>query len=284
VAEIAWVNGKLLPTDEPAISPLDGGFMYGEGLFETMRAYGGRVFRLAQHLERLHIAAAELSFTPPTGQELSRAVQEALAAGGLPDATVRLTVTPGMAGSPKPTLVVIVRPLALPPADLYESGCSAVSVAAAQAPGSVLRRIKSLNYLDKLLAQRTASQRGAHEAILVDPDGCVVEGAMRNVFGVFGDELVTPPLSRGLLPGITRETVLEIARSRHIPCRERDIALVEVYTADECFLTSSVAEILPVQSVDGNAMRAGAPGPLTSTLTKAYRDLVAAQTGRPADR
>lgn len=274
MAGIAWVNGKLLSPDEAAISPLDGGFMYGEGLFETMRAYGGRVFRLTQHLERLVIAAAELSFTPPTGQELSRAVEEALAAGGLPEASVRLTVTPGIAGSPKPTLVVIVRPLALPPADLYESGCIAVSVAAAQAPGSVLRRIKSLNYLDKLLAQRTASQRGAHEAILVDPDGCVVEGAMRNVFAAFGGGLVTPPLSRGFLPGITRQTVVEIAGAKDMRCRERDVRLTELYAADECFLTSSLAEILPVLSVDGNAMRAGAPGPFTRGLTAGYRELV----------
>jgi len=279
VAGIAWVNGKLLPPEEPAISPLDGGFMYGEGLFETMRAYGGRVFRLAQHLERLVIAAAELSFTPPTGQELSRGVEEALAAGELPDATVRLTVTPGIAGSPKPTVVVIVRPLALPPADLYESGCIAVSVAAAQAPGSVLRRIKSLNYLDKLLAQRTAAQRGAHEAILVDPDGCVVEGAMRNVFAVFGDELVTPPLSRGFLPGITRQTVLEIAGAKDMRCRERDISIAELYTADECFLTSSLAEILPVRSVDGNAMRGGTPGPTTADLARGYRERVAREIG-----
>ena len=279
MAGIAWVNGKLLPPEQPAISALDGGFMYGEGLFETMRAYGGRVFRLAQHLERLVIAAAELSFTPPTGQELSRGVEEALAAGELPDATVRLTVTPGIAGSPKPTVVVIVRPLALPPADLYESGCIAVSVAAAQAPGSVLRRIKSLNYLDKLLAQRTASQRGAHEAILVDPDGCVIEGAMRNVFAVFGDEVVTPPLSRGFLPGITRQTVLEIAGAKDTRCRERDVPLRELYTADECFLTSSLAEILPVRSVDGNAMRGGAPGPTTAYLARGYRERVAREIG-----
>jgi branched-chain amino acid aminotransferase len=202
-----------------------------------------------------------------------------LDAGGLADASVRLTVTPGIAGAPAPTIVVLVRPLALPPADLYESGCLAVSVAAAQAPGSALRRIKSLNYLDKLLAQRTASQRGAHEAILVDPDGCVVEGAMRNIFAVFGGELVTPPLSRGLLPGITRATVLDIARGRGIPSRERDIALTELYAAEECFLTSSIAEILPVRSVDGNAMPAAAPGAATTAITAAYRELVAREAG-----
>ena len=284
MAAVAWVNGRLLAPEEPAISPLDGGFLYGEGLFETMRAYGGRVFRLARHLERLLISAAELSFAPPTGQALTRAVGEALDASDLGDASVRLSVTPGMAGSPSPTVVVVVRPLALPSADLYESGCLAVSVAAAQAPGSALRRIKSLNYLDKLLAQRTASQRGAHEAILVDPDGCVIEGAMRNVFGVFGDELVTPPLSRGFLPGITRETVLEIARGSKLSSRERDVTLTELYAAEECFLTSSIAEILPVRSVDGNAMRGGAPGAVTAALTAAYRATVARETERQPGR
>jgi branched-subunit amino acid aminotransferase/4-amino-4-deoxychorismate lyase len=284
MAGIAWVNGKLLPPDQPAISPLDGGFMYGEGLFETMRTYRGRVFRLAQHLERLLIAAAELSFRPPTGQALARAVGEAVDAGGLADASVRLTVTPGMAGSPSPTIVVLVRPLALPSADLYESGCVAVSVPAGQPPDSALRRIKSLNYLDKLLAQRTAAQRGAHEAILVDSDGCVVEGAMRNILAVFGRELATPPLSRGFLPGITRQTVLEIARASKLRCRERDIALTELYTADECFLTSSLAEILPVRSVDGNEMRDPAPGAATIALTAAYRELVAREIGSSPDR
>ncbi|MFB3879921.1 MAG: aminotransferase class IV [Armatimonadota bacterium] len=279
MAAVAWVNGRLLSPEEPAISPLDGGFMYGEGLFETMRAYGGRVFRLARHLERLLISAAELSFSPPTGQALSRAVGEALDASDMSDASVRLTVTPGMAGSPSPTIVVLVRPLALPPADLYESGCLAVSVAAAQATGSALRRVKSLNYLDKLLAQRTASQRGAHEAILVDPDGCVIEGAMRNVFAIFGSELVTPPLSRGFLPGITREAVLEIARTGGIECRERDIALTELYTADECFLTSSLAELLPVRSVDGNGLGSGAPGAISAALMQGYRETVRRELG-----
>ncbi len=284
MAAIAWVNGKVVLADQPAITPTDGGFLYGEGLFETMRSYNGRVFRLNQHLERLILSAAELSFTPPAARELTRAAEEALEASELQDAIVRMTVTPGVAGAPAPTVVVIVRPLALPSADLYESGCIAVSVPAAQAADSVLRRIKSLNYLDKLLAQRTASQRGAHEAILVDPDGCVVEGAMRNIFAVFGGELVTPPLSRGFLPGITRETVLEIARAKGLPYRERDITLPELYTATECFLTSSVAEVLPVRSVDGNDMQAAAPGELTAGLTAAYRELVAREVGRSPGR
>ncbi len=279
MAGVTWVNGKVLALDEPAISAVDGGFMYGEGLFETMRCYGGRVFRLAQHLERLHIAASELSFTPPTGQALAAAVGEAVDASQLDDASVRLTVTPGAVGAQSATTVVVIRPLALPPGHLYESGCLAVSVPSAQSADSALRRIKSLNYLDKLLAQRTAAQRGAHEAIIVDPDGRIVEGAMRNVFGVFDGEVVTPPLSRGLLPGITRQVVMEVGSAKGIPCRERDIALTELYAADECFLTSSLAEILPVRSVDGNQMRARRPGPVTIALTRLYRETVWRELG-----
>ena len=275
MAGIAWVNGKLCPPDAPAISPLDGGFMYGEGLFETMRAYEGRVFRLRQHLERLIVSADDLSFTAPTSEKLTLAIDEALAQSALDDATVRLTVTPGIAGSQTPTVVVLVRPLALPAQQLYESGCLAVSVAAAHPPDSPLRRIKSLNYLDKLLAQRAAARQDAHEAILVDPDGCVIEGAMRNIFAVFGGELVTPPLGRALLPGITCATILEIAESEGILARERDIPLTELYTADEAFLTSSIAEIIPIASVDGNALRES-PGPVTTSLTRLYRALTAA--------
>jgi len=275
--EIVWVNGKLLPPDAPAISPLDRGFLYGEGLFETMRAYQGKVFRLAQHLDRLLAGAAELNFTPPGAEAMTEAVREGLAASRLPDASVRLTLTPGVAGS-SPTLVVLVRPLSLPPPERYASGCLAVSVPAAQVGETSLRRIKSLNYLDKLLAQRAAAQKGAHEAIFVDPDGCVVEGAMRNIFAVIAGQLVTPPLSRSFLPGITRAAVLEVAEKENIPHTERELPLTELYTADECFLTSSLAEILPIASLDGNSLNLSAPGPLTQAITRAYRHLVHAET------
>jgi branched-chain amino acid aminotransferase len=278
MAGIAWVNGKLLPPEEPAISALDGGFMYGEGLFETMRAYGGKVFRLSQHLERLILSAAELSFDPPPAQQLAGAVEEALDVAGMDDAGVRLTVTPGIAGSPEPTVVVLVRPLPLPAPDLYANGCHAVSVPAAHVGESLLRRIKSLNYLDKLLAQRAAARQGAHEAILVDPDGCVVEGAMRNIFAVLGDELVTPPLSRGFLPGITRAAVIEIAERAGVPCRERDLPLTELYEADEALLTSSLAEILPLATIDGHDL-GGVPGRTTVKLTDAYREVVTEEVG-----
>ncbi len=272
MAGIAWVNGRLLPPEEAAISPLDPGFMYGEGLFETMRAYGGKVFRLAEHLSRMREAAAEVGLQEQAGRLRSQEVTEALSASGLADASVRVTVTRG-------TLVVLVRPLSLPPRGQYERGCDAVSVPAAQAPGTVLRRVKSLNYLDKLLAQREAKRQGADEAVLVEADGLVIEGAMRNAFAVVGGKLVTPPLSRGLLPGITRATVLEIAVKLGVPYSEHDITLSELQHADECFLTSSLAEILPVASVDGHRLGAAAPGPVTRRLMQGYRELVVEELG-----
>ncbi len=166
MAGIAWVNGKLLAPEEPAIAAADRGFLYGEGLFETMRAYRGRIFRLGRHLDRLIAAAPELGFVPPRRELLERATAEALAASGMSEAAVRLTVTPGPVQAASPTIVVLVRDLALPPAECYQTGCRAVTVPAAQAAGTPLRRTKSLNYLDKLLAQRGAAQsrraRGHH--------------------------------------------------------------------------------------------------------------------------
>ena len=273
---VAWINGKLTPPEEPAISPLDPGFLYGEGLFETMRAYRGKVFRLTQHLDRLFAGAGELDLTPPDRDYITRAIKQALAASELAEASVRLTLTPGPVTSSSPTLVILVRPLSLPPPELYERGCLAVSVPAAHNGQTPLRRIKYLNYLANLLAHREAARRGAHEAILIDADGCVVEGAMRNIFAAFTGELVTPPLARSLLPGITRATVLEIAEKEGIPAHERDLPLTELYTADEAFLTSAIAEIIPIASVDANTLQTEAPGTLTTCLTKLYRELTTA--------
>jgi branched-chain amino acid aminotransferase len=277
MAGIAWVNGKLVSAEEAAIAPADRGFLYGEGLFETMRAYRGRVFRLSRHLDRLLASAPKIDLTPPGRGLLERAVSEALAAGGMSNAVVRLTVTPGLGRLGEPTLVVLIRPLTLPPPEQYGHGCRAVSVPVAQVGSAPLRSVKSLNYLDKLLAQGAARWARADEAILVDPDGCVVEAAMRNVFAVVGGRLVTPPSSRGLLPGITREAVLEIAGRTGLAADERDLPLAELKAAEERFLTSSIAEILPVASVDGET--GPAPGPITRRLTEGYRALVAEELG-----
>jgi len=283
VARIAWVNGKILAADEPAIAPTDRGFMYGEGLFETMRAYLGKVFRQARHLDRLIRSATEIGLSPPSRDLLERGIAESLAAGGMSNAIVRVTVTSGTGEVGPQTVVALVRPLKLPPPQHYSQGCRAASVAIGLAPGSALRRVKSLNYLDKLLAAAAAEWAGADEALLVDKDARVVEAAMRNVFGVVGGRLVTPPVARGLLPGVTREAVLEVAARAGIPADERDVTLSELQAADECFLTSSIAEIIPVASVDGRAVGEGAPGEVTKRLTEAYRVLVADELGLESD-
>jgi len=289
VAGIAWVNGRLAPLEEAAISVLDRGFMYGEGLFETMRVYGGRVFRLRQHLDRMAAAAEELELAAGWGpaallDRVEEAVVQTVGASGLAEASVRVTVTGGAgvgtpALQPETTIVVLVRPLTLPPQEWYQRGCAAAAVPAAVVGGSVLRRVKSLNYLDKLLAQGAAAGAGAQEAILVDPDGGVVEGAMRNVFAVVRGGLITPPLSRGLLAGITRQAVLEMAGRLGVTSGERDMTMRELAQAEECFLTSSVAEVLPVASVDGQALPAPVPGKVTRDLADGYRRLVAEELG-----
>jgi len=266
MAGIAWVNGRIVDADEPAIAVTDRGFMYGEGLFETMRAYGGRVFRLEQHLARMLRGAEELGLQEQARRLRSQEVTEALAASDLSDAVVRLTLTAN-------SLVILVRPLSLPPPERYVHGCIAITTPAAVVQESPLRRLKSLNYLDKLLAQRAAETAGAHEAILLDPDGCVIEAARRNVFAVIGGRAITPPVSRGLLPGLTRAAVMEVAPRVGVGYEERDLTREELLSAKECFLTSSIAEILPVASVDGRTFRAA--GPVTAALTQAYRDLVA---------
>lgn len=276
MAGVAWINGRLVDPDQAAIAVTDRGFLYGEGLFETIRAYQGRPFRLNRHLDRLLAAAEELHLAAPSREVLERAVAEALAAGGMSNAVVRTTVTPGEGRLGEPTVVVLVRALKLPPPEQYAHGCRAVSVSAALAKDSPLRRVKSLNYLDKLMAQAKAEWARADEAIIVDPDGCVAEGAMRNVFAVLGGRLVTPPLSRGILPGITREAVLELARRNGLARDERDMPLSEMQSAEECFFTSSVAEILPIASINEKGLARPAPGPVTEGLIAAYRSLVAA--------
>jgi branched-chain amino acid aminotransferase len=279
MAGVAWVNGRIVAADEPAVAVTDPGFLYGEGLFETMRVYQGRVFRLGAHLARMAEGARALGLAAPPRETLTGAVSAALEASGLAEASVRLTLTPGPAGTAAPTVVVLVRPLVLPPEEHYRAGVRAVTVPIAMAGSTPLRTAKSLCYLDKLLAQRAAVQAGAHEALLVEADGSVIEAAMRNVFMVTSGGLVTPPLTRGLLAGVTRAAVLSLTGQVGVPASERDFTQAELTGAEECFLTSSLAEILPVASVNGSIPHRGAPGPVTRALTDAYRALVRSELG-----
>jgi branched-chain amino acid aminotransferase len=274
------LNGQFLSADAPAVSALDRGFLYGDGLFETLRTYGGAPFLLDEHLARLNASAAELRISDGLDTRLiAHNLGELLRLNGLDaaDAYVRITLTRGvhlgrleLDPTPRPTVSIAARPLRpLPPA-FYEQGIPAIIASIRQNADSPLPRHKTLNYLGNLLAKTEARDRDAHEAILLNTRGEVAEAASSNVFLVRGSRLLTPPLTSNILPGITRAEVLRLAGAAGIPTGEQPVLPDELHAADEVFLTNSIAELLPVRSIDGRAVGPGEPGPLTRTLHAAY--------------
>jgi len=274
------LNGQFLSADAPAVSALDRGFLYGDGLFETLRAYGGAPFLLDEHLARLNASAAELRISDGLDTRLiAHNLGELLRLNALDaaDAYIRITLTRGahlgrleLEPTARPTVSIAARPLrALPPA-FYELGISAIIASIRQNADSPLPRHKTLNYLGNLLAKTEAHDREAHEAILLNTRGEVAEAASSNLFLVRGGRLLTPPLASNILPGITRAEVLHLAGQAGIPVGEQPILPAELQAADEVFLTNSIAELLPVRSIDGRAVGSGEPGPVTRTLHAAY--------------
>jgi branched-subunit amino acid aminotransferase/4-amino-4-deoxychorismate lyase len=283
------LNGSLLPLSQARLSPLDQGFLYGYGLFETMRAYSGHVFRLEAHLARLRRAAAFLGLGVDHLPDLSRAVHDTLAANHLSNARIRLTLSagpgepvPDMTACREPTLLITARDY-VPHADaVYRQGFRAALSTIRRNTRSPLSGMKSLSYLDNLLARREARLAGADEAIMLNEQGLVAEGSTSNVFLVSGNALRTPGEDSGILPGVTRGLVLELARSAALGTAEGKIAPGELVSADEAFCTNSLIEIMPITTCDGRAVGRGVPGEITARLTAAYRELVAAAS-RGAD-
>lgn len=282
MSESVIIDGKLLSLDEARVSVLDRGLHYGEGIFDTMRAYNGVVFRARQHLDRLRSSAELLGLElAHSDEELARLVQSLLEANRLGDAYVRVTVTSGDGGfgmepsrKATPRVIVVALPLHATPPEYYVKGVRAVISSARRNETSPLSRIKSLNFLDNLLARRVARAAGVEEALFLNVRGNVAEAASSNVFLVLGGELVTPDPSSGLLPGITRAVVLELAARLGLSVEERAVSLAELRDADEAFLTNSVVELLPLVSVEGGPIGKGKPGPVTLQLHAAYRSLV----------
>ena len=277
---LVYLNGSLVLAAEARIAVLDYGFLYGYGLFETMRAYEGRVFRLDRHLERLARSAETLGIAVDT-LTLPDAITETLAANHLSSARVRLTVSAGE-GSPIPDLESCARPtvlivatgyLALPE-ETYRRGYRAVTASMRRNHRSPLAGIKSLNFTENLLARQEAKRAGVAEAILLNDRDYVAEASMSNLFVVSAGVLRTPPLSAGILPGITREVVIEVAERLGITVVEDDITPEELREADEAFLTNSAIEIMPLTTLDGHTIGSGQAGPVTQKLRAAYRDLV----------
>lgn len=284
-----YINGRITSKAEAMVSVFDHGYLYGDGVFEGIRVYDGRIFKLEEHLDRLYRSAKHLMLEVPLARDAMRqAIIETVRASGLRDAYIRPVVSrgPGDLGidprkCPTPTVVIIVDEIRLYPREAYERGLRMVTATVRRPAVDALDgRVKSLNYLNNILARIEANQAGAEEALMLTAEGYVCECSADNVFVVVRGEVWTPPAHLGLLRGITRDTVLALASELGIGAAERIFTLHDVYTADECFLTGTGAEVAPVVEVDGRRIGDGHPGPLTARLGAAVRDL-ARRTGTP---
>ncbi len=276
-----YLNGRIMSREEATISPYDHGFLYGDGVFEGIRVYDGRVFKLEEHLDRLYASAAHIMLEIPLDRAALRsAIVETVRASGLRDAYIRPVISrgPGDLGidprkCPKPTVVIIVDAIHLYPKEAYERGLRMITATVRRpAPDALNGRVKSLNYLNNILARIEANRAGVEEALMLTDEGYVCECSADNVFIVVKGEVWTPAPHLGLLQGVTRDTVLALAREQGISSGERIFTLYDIYAAEECFLTGTGAEIAPVIEVDGRRIDHGRPGEITGLLAAAFRD------------
>ncbi len=280
---VTYVNGAFVPKEEAKISVYDHGYLYGDGVFEGIRVYNGRIFRLEQHLDRLYDSARYLMLDIPLSRDrLREAIVETVRRSGLRDAYIRPVISRGVGDlglDPRkcktPTVVIIVDTIQLYPREAYERGLRAVTATTRKIrPDALSPQAKTLNYLNNIMARMEANEAGVDEAIMLTADGYVSECTADNFFIVRRGELWTPPPFLGILKGVTREAVLGLARALEIPALEKVFTLHDVYTADECFLTGTGAELGPVVEVDARPIADGRPGPITTRLGQAFRELV----------
>lgn len=278
MATQVWINGRYYDKLDAKVSVYDHGLLYGDGIFEGIRVYGGKVFRHAQHIERLYESAQAIALAiPMTPAEMTKAVEETVAKNNKVDGYIRLVVTRG-AGSlgldPRkcePAVIIIVDDISLYPKELYENGLEIITSSYTRPHNNALSpRVKSLNYLNNILAKIEAIRAGCLEAIMLNQAGEVAECTGDNIFVVKGGVLKTPPPEAGILQGITRDFVLELATKVGIPAKECALTRHDVYTADEVFLTGTAAEVIAVTKVDGRTVGAGKQGPLTKKLRDAF--------------
>ena len=280
---IVFMNDRLVPEDQARVSVFDHGLLYGDGVFEGLRSYQGHVFRLKAHLDRLWESARAICLEIPLSPEaIAQAVSDTLAANHLLDGYVRLVVTRG-AGSlgldpsrtKNPQVIVIADTISLYPSEYYEKGLRIVTAATQRTHSAALSpRIKSLNYLNNIMAKLEGLQAGCVEALMLNHKGEVAECTGDNIFLVRAGSLLTPPPDAGILEGITRHAVMELARKAGIVVREATLVRHDLYTAEECFLTGTAAEVIPVVTIDGRTIGSGSPGPITTRLIKDFYALV----------
>jgi branched-chain amino acid aminotransferase len=283
------LNGKLVPKEKAVVSVFDHGLLYGDGVFEGIRAYNGRVFRLSAHLERLYDSAKAILLNPPLPLEsLRKEILRTLAANGLKDAYIRPVFTRGEgdlglnpANCPKSTWFVVTDRIRLYPDRTYRDGLPLATVPTRRNVSEALSpKIKSLNYLNNILAKIEANQRGALEAVMLTQDGYVAECTADNLFILRKGRLLTPPTWQGALEGVTRQAVIDLARKRRLPVAEEPITRYDVYTAQEAFMTGTAAEIVPVISLDERAVGDGRPGAWTRRLIADFKALVRSEGDR----
>ena len=284
-----FIDGKYCEEQDAKVSVFDHGLLYGDGVFEGIRAYNGRVFKLREHIDRLFYSAkAILLDLPMTHADLMQATVETCRQNNLRDGYIRLVVTRGVGTlglnpnkCKRGSVIIIADKIQVYPPEMYENGMAIVTVATTRNLHSALNpAIKSLNYLNNILAKIEANNAGVEEAIMLNSEGFVAECTADNIFLVKGRQLLTPPLSAGALYGITRGTVMDLARADGMQVSEPNVTRYDVFNADECFLTGTGAEVIPVIKVDGRVIGTGQPGPATRSLMEKYRALVNS-TGEP---
>jgi branched-chain amino acid aminotransferase len=280
-----YINGKLLDKQQATVSVYDHGLLYGDGVFEGIRVYGGKVFLLKEHIDRLYESARAIRLEiPMTRTDLTAAVKSTVAANKLADGYVRLVVTRG-AGTlgldPRktsdPQVIIIADTIALYPPELYEQGLKLITASTIRNhPQALSARIKSLNYLNNILAKIEGIDADCVEALMLNHKGEVAECTGDNIFIVRKGVLKTPPIDAGVLEGITRNAVLRLAREAGVPVEETTLTRHDIYIADECFLTGTAAEVIAVVSLDGRAIGDGRPGPITRDLLARFQKLTQA--------
>lgn len=276
-----YLNGKIVPENEAKISVFDHGFLYGDGVFEGIRAYGGRVFMLREHIKRLYDSARAITLAIPCSQEeMVDAVLLTVKENELMDAYIRVVVSRG-AGDlgldplkcKQASVIIIADKINLFPDELYRKGLKVITVSTRRnIPDALAPQIKSLNYLNNIMVKIEANNAGVMEAIMLNNNGFVAEGSGDNIFIMRGGKLITPPSYVGILEGITRNITIELARGIGIPVEEVPFTSYDLYVADECFLTGTAAEIIPVIEIDGRTIGQGVPGGNTVKLMKLFRE------------
>ncbi len=275
-----FINGSLLPEDQATVSVFDHGLLYGDGVFEGIRVYGGKVFLMKEHVERLYESAGSIRLhIPMTPEEMTAAVDQTVAANKLTDGYVRLVVTRGagtlgldLRRTANPQIIIIADTITMYPPEMYENGMALVTASTIRNhPAAVSPRVKSLNYLNNIMAKAEGTDAGSEEALMLNHKGEVAECTGDNIFIVKRGIVKTPPPEAGILEGITRNAVIRLARSLDMTVVETALERHDIFIADECFLTGTAAEVIAVVSLDGRTIGEGRPGPVTRQLLDGFR-------------